>query len=424
MEVLSDFMFSKKRYLILVVFFSFVLESCKHSNTDLEETSGYPIQQLTDSIQFQFQDLINANFKNSDSGMAALAVFLTKDNSVFVDTTYFFSNHNNPLPDGETIFQMGSVTKTFTAALISRQVNLGKMNLNDPAQNYLPNPEKFRTPILPKFIKNGKSTSISLGNLTTMSSGLFRNVEVNPLTRTTPYLYAFDTISNLDLLYKPGSECNLYSNLGFGIAGLIVSHQAFPNLPNYYDYYESTVVLSLLKPMGMNNTSIYLNPTQKAKLAPPYGRNGYRSTYKNANWPMNLAAGGLYSTLNDMRKYAKNMIGEGDYLTDQVIDTLLAKRGNTWTQICKVSSDAFSSYQAMAWVINEDMENSKGTPFYRYSKDGGLSGFSTYITFSKPYIDGYQYKAYAVLWVNKQGFPVQKNTPKVMQSLYNLVPKK
>lgn len=399
-----------------------LLFSCAEKKAEnVAAGENYPINQLTDSIKRQFINLVNTSYSVKDSGMVAMAVYLKRGDELLVDTAYFFSNNNGPLPNDSTVFQMGSVTKTFTAALIARQVNLGKMDLNGLAQTYLPTGGTVPVPKIPDSF-NGQKAGITLGNLASMNAGLVRNSPVNPATKTTPYPYAFQYLDkNPPLLYKPGSSCNVYSNLGFGILGLVACLQAYPNSATYYNSYENVVVDSLLKPLAMNDSRITLNPAQMSRLAIPYSAKGIKTSYDNANWPFNYAAGGLYSTLRDMRLYANEMTGQGSYLTKQDIDSLLKVRGYVWADTCKEKKDHYTGKQAMAWVVNSDMKGNKDATFERYSKDGGLAGFSTYITFSTPTINGVQYKAWVVLWANKQGFPVQSNAQKLMQVTYDLL---
>lgn len=404
---------------------AFLFFSCAEKKTNNAGTAeAYPINQLTDSVKNQFTSLVNNSYANDDSGMVAIAVYLEGGGEMLVDTNYFFSNNNKPLPNDSTVFQMGSVTKTFTAALIARQVNLGKMSLDGAAQNYLPLGRNVPVPEMPDNY-NGQQVTVTLGNLAAMNAGLERNAPEERIRnkKTTPYLFAFDYLNkNPPLLYKPGSTCNVYSNLGFGILGLVACLQAYPDSATYYDNYEKVAVDSLLEPLAMHDTRITLNANQMSRRALPYGADKQPASYDNPNWPFNLAAGGLYSTLRDMRLYANEMIGKGYYLTQQDIDTLLQVRGHVYKDTCQVQNGKPATAQAMAWVINNDMKSSGNKSFERFSKDGGLSGFSTYITFSKPMINGVQYKAWVVLWANRKDFPaIQTNTAKVMQFTYDLV---
>ena len=73
----------------------------------------------------------------------------------------------------------------------------------------------------------------------------------------------------------------------------------------------------------------------------------------------------------------------------------------------------------MAWVTNRDMKTLQGIAFNRHSKDGGLAGFSTYITFATPVIDNKQYKAYVVTLANRNKLPVQKHSVAILQLLFD-----
>lgn len=396
--------------------------SCAQKKTSYVGTAEvYPISQLTDSVKNLFTKMVNDSFLPADKGMLAMAVYLQRGDEVLVDTNYFFSNNKQPLPNDSTVFQMGSVTKTFTAALIARLAKFGKIDLDAPAQHYLPTGGTVPVPSIPNNY-NGRLVTSTPGNLASMNAGLVDDIQPQQTTHSTPYLYAFDWLNkNPYLLYKPDSSCYVYSNLGFGILGLIACLQAYPNSATYYNNYEKLVTDSLLAPLAMHDTRITPNASQMKRMALPYGADKSQSTYKNPGWPFNYSAGGLYSTLSDMRLYANEMIGLGQYITRQDTVILLKPRSYKYADTCQPENNHPATKQAMAWIINADMKGPGNTGFKRYSKDGGLAGFSTFITFSTPIINDVQYRAYVVLWANRQNFPVQPSAPQAMQFAYDFV---
>lgn len=400
------------RAIILLALGAFSVSSCNR----VVQQSGYPIASLDSVINDHLQPLLDTAFADSNKGMMALAVYLMDETNVLVDTTYYLSNKENVLPNDSTLFQLGSVTKVFTAAMVAQQVTKGAMDLQAPAINYLPP----GNPTLPNKYNNNTVT-ITLGQLTAMSSGLPRDVPKPRKLDSMTYPYAFAALDNMNLLFAPGSDCYLYSNLGFGIAGLVLSHQAHPNAPDYYNQYETVLIDSLLNPMGLSNTRITLDANQENNRALPYGKNKKYSTYWNPEWPMNYAAGGLYSSLPDMQVFAKNMIGEGSTLSQQDLDTLLASRGLIWRDTCKINNGSYGSHQAMGWVLHKDFQ-AKNQQINRWAKDGGLAGTSTYITFSTPTLGGKKYKGYVVMLVNRSKFPVQNHTTNTLDQLFNLIP--
>ena len=392
------------------------LSSCKKEFK--EAAIDYPVTELTKFINDSIQKVVINGFKPDDDGMMALAVYLTDEDEILLDKKYYLSSNGTAFPADSTLFQLASVTKVFTAAMVTKQVNLGKLDFNAPVQAYLP-------PDLPKLPNSfeGTPVSISMNYLCSMRSGLVRNSLVNYKDKppSTPYLYGFGYLDTLTLRYLPGSNCNLYSNLGFAVAGLVLSHQVFPNNPSYFDQFETVMIDSLLRPMGLKNTRITLDSIQKKRRAIPYLPKGGVTGYENKNWPMNLAAGGLYSNLPDMKIFAKNMIGEGSYLNQRDLDTLLATRGYVRgrKEPCKLNADSLR--QAMGWVSKEDIKVGDKS-HWRYFKDGGLNGTSTFVTFSTVKENGKIYKGYVVMLVNRGGFPVQPNSKNVLQEIFSLIP--
>jgi CubicO group peptidase (beta-lactamase class C family) len=123
--------------------------------------------------------------------------------------------------DGDTIFEIGSVSKVFTSLLLADMVNRNEVNLDDPAAKYLP--EHVRMPQ-----RSGKS--ITLLDLSTDSSGLPNLPNLKRKDPTHPYaggysvddLYQF--LSSYELPRDPGSEFE-YSNLGAGLLGHLLAYR-------------------------------------------------------------------------------------------------------------------------------------------------------------------------------------------------------
>ena len=408
------FLFSALTLLLLFTY------SCKEQSNDLSiDLTEYETGQLSDSINSFLEPIVKNSYSPSDTGMFALSVYLMKDENILVDTNYFFSNLDSIELNDSTIFQLGSVTKTFTAALVAKQVNNGNMNLDSSAQSYLPNTSNIPYPILPMTYKN-EPVKITMSHLASMSSGLARNVVLPSGQKSSPYLSGFEWIDSCKLTFPPSDTCNAYSNLGFSILGLTLCAEAYPGTEDYYNNYEDVVVDSLLSSLNMNDTRINLSPEQLGRRAPGYRQGGSRAPYQSTNWPMNLAAGGLYSTINDMKIYANEMIGEGNFLSDEDIDTLIYTRGFACPDTCSVDRDTCAKAQAMAWVKMKQVYTQNKERIAVIGKDGGLPGTSTYIAFSTPEINNHQYKAYVVLLCNKQGITVWPYSRTVMQYMFDL----
>ncbi|WP_428937457.1 serine hydrolase [Fontivita pretiosa] len=193
--------------------------------------------------------------------------------------------------DGDTLFQIGSITKVFTILLLMDMVQQGQMKLDDPAQRYLPDSVKMPT-------RGGRQ--ITLFDLATHSSGLPRDwSDGGGPTDTVEQLYDF--LSRCQLGHDPGTEKH-YSNLGVGLLGHIISLKAGKD-------YETLVVERICRPLGMDSTRITLTPELKARAARGHAFPG--RPVRDMNWDGAVlpGAGAIRSTANDLLKFLSANLG-------------------------------------------------------------------------------------------------------------------
>ena len=204
-------------------------------------------------------------------------------------------NDNRKL-DGDTVFEIGSMTKVFTSLALMDMVRRGDVALTDPIAKYLPDTVK-----VPE--RNGKK--ITLADLSTQTSGL-PGMPTNfaPKDNSNPYadytvqqLYAF--VSGYNLTRDIGSQYE-YSNLGVGLLGHVLSLRAGMS-------YEALVRSRICDPLGLKDTRITLTPEMKARLA--VGHNGALTAVANWDLPTLAGAGALRSTTNDMLTFLAANLG-------------------------------------------------------------------------------------------------------------------
>jgi CubicO group peptidase (beta-lactamase class C family) len=199
--------------------------------------------------------------------------------------------------DGGTLFEIGSVTKVFTALLLAEAVARGEVSLADPVAKYLPN-----TVRVPE--RNGRV--ITVQDLSTHMSGLPRlPTNLTPKDANDPYadytvaqMYAF--LSDYSLPRDIGSQFE-YSNFGAGLLGHALSLRAGTT-------YETLVRTRILEPLGMTSTTITLSPSAKTNMA--IGHNAALEPV--ANWELSTlaGAGALRSNANDMLKFIRAVLGQ------------------------------------------------------------------------------------------------------------------
>jgi CubicO group peptidase (beta-lactamase class C family) len=163
-----------------------------------------------------------------------------------------------------TIFYLGSVTKPFTALAILQLYDKGKLNLDDAIEKYLP--------------ETANGDIVTIKNLLTHTSGI-------------------QAIDNPELEFAPG-ELISYSNDGYNLLGKIIEKVSGLT---YQKYLQDNI----LTPLGMDNTGFGHPETNVDSLAMGYQfiPDGSYIIKGNADVSGAYAAGGLYSTVEDMYKW-------------------------------------------------------------------------------------------------------------------------
>lgn len=192
--------------------------------------------------------------------------------------------------DGNTVFEIGSITKVFTGALLADMAARGEVSLEDPVSKHLP--KTVRVPS-----RSGRV--ITLLDLATQTSGLPRLPgNLRPADAANPYadytvdqMYRF--LSDYSLPRDPGEKYE-YSNFGVGLLGHVLALRA--GKP-----YGQLVKERILDPLGMHDTSIELSPSMKGRMA--QGFNAMATPVRLWDLPSLAGAGALRSTANDMLRF-------------------------------------------------------------------------------------------------------------------------
>lgn len=200
------------------------------------------------------------------------------------------------LPDADTVFEVGSVSKTFTATLLAQEVKEGKLKLDTPVAKLLPG---FSVPS-----RDGKA--ITLENLATQRSGLPRlpdNLDLSQIRD--PYanydgakLKSF--LADYTLTRDPGSAYE-YSNLGVGLLGYALAQDAGLS-------YETLLQKHIFGPLHMSFSATELTGAMRTHLAT--GHDGAGKPVDNWNFQALAGAGAIKSTASDMLRYLRANMGQ------------------------------------------------------------------------------------------------------------------
>jgi len=254
--------------------------------------------------------------------------------------------------NGDTLFEIGSVTKVFTALLLQEMVDSGEVALKDPISKYLP--PNVKTPA-----RHGKE--ITLVDLATQTSGLPRlpdNLKSkDPENPYADYMVEqmYEFLSRYELTRDIGRKFE-YSNLGVGLLGHILSLRAGTN-------YESLVLRRVCDPLKMNSTRITLSPDLECRLAP--GHNGMGQAVSNWDLPTLAGAGALRSTANDLLRFLAVASGlEKSSLSSAMLATQQPR-----------NTSGFGRKIGLLWQIQT---NSRAI-----WHNGGTGGYHSYIGFKR-----------------------------------------
>jgi CubicO group peptidase (beta-lactamase class C family) len=250
----------------------------------------------------------------------------------------------------DSLFEIGSITKTFTGLLLAQMAVQGKLDLRDPVRDLLP----------PGAAPAPTGLEITLLDLATHHSGLPLTPD-NPgpgslrekyTNYHAPDLYDFIQRHGLG---KPNNTKFLYSNLGFTILGAALANRAQAGYPELLQR-------EITGPLGMKDTVITLSPEQRSRFL-----QGYDSQrLPTPPWDLDAfaSAGGLRSTAGDMLTYLEAQLHpEKTPLSPALIQSQQIR-----------AYVAGNVRIAVAWVYNADT----GV----YGHNGATGGFSSYACFN------------------------------------------
>ena len=284
------------------------------------------------------------------------------------------------VPDGDTVFEIGSITKVFTGILLAQAVLNGEVKLDDPISMYLP--EGVTAP-------EYEGRSITLLDLATHTSGLPRE-SFHPRDESNPYadytmdqMYVF--LSGYRLTRAPGSSFE-YSNYGFGLLGNLLVRRA-----GQADY-EALLLERITRPLGMDSTRIELTPEMLSRLATPHL--SYSVVTSNFDIPTLAGCGAIRSTANDMLTFLAANMG----MTETELQPAL-QLANTPQRLM----DGLD-YMGLGWVLPN---SGKGIHWH----NGETGGYHSYLGWDPQRKIGVVVLANAAVYIEDIGLQLIRRLP-------------
>jgi serine-type D-Ala-D-Ala carboxypeptidase/endopeptidase len=255
----------------------------------------------------------------------------------------------------DSIFEIGSITKTFTGLVLAQLVAQGKVRLDEPVRELLP----------PGTVARPQGAEITLLDLVTQHSGLPRLPNnLAPADPDNPYsdyralnLYQFLAAHGVE---KPADAPFLYSNLGVGLLGQALANRAGTS-------YAKLVSDEVTVPLQLADTTVSLTAGQQARFI-----QGHTFDNRSAHpWDLDAlaGAGALHSTAADMLSYLEANLHPESLATSGsgAARTLAA----ALTQSHQLRADAGGNRIAFAWLYNPQTKD-----YWHNGATGGYSGFA------------------------------------------------
>ena len=314
------------------------------------QTATVPdVEPLTES---QIRTLL-AEFVDEDRQSVGVVAGVTSAEGRVVVGYGHLSADDLTQPDADTVFEIGSITKVFTATVLADLEAQEELSLDTPVQSVLGDEVSMPT---------SDGAEITLGHLATHSSGLPRLPNnFDPADPTNPYadytvedLYAFLSSHKLARAIDETVE---YSNVGYGLLGHALA------LGQGTDF-ETLIVERVLEPLQMSDTAIELTPTLRERLAT--GHDGQLRPAANWDLPVLAGAGALRSTVHDLLTFLEANLGLGPSPLRQAME-----RARTPQR----SDPALGMDIGLGWIIAREGDRE----FVWHN--GGTGGYASFIAF-------------------------------------------
>lgn len=259
-----------------------------------------------DNLKKQIDKIIHYDTEIKLSETPGFVVGVKYQDSIFFFGYGTVSKESDQVPDENTIFEIGGLTKTFTSSLVSILVEEGKMNFQTPLNDYLS-----------ASYKNEDTQQITIDHLLTHTSQLPRmplEFGVKEIEENNPY--AHYTKQDLMEFYKDyiplawkkkkkrkkkNKDNYAYSHLNYALLEMAIES-------SQKNSFDQLLTDKILTPINLKDTKIELSNPQKERLATGYTTSGQSTP----PWSFQSfkASEGLKSTASDLIKFAEAHMGE------------------------------------------------------------------------------------------------------------------
>ncbi len=211
---------------------------------------------------------------------------------------YGVTNVDYPQPvDGDTLFRIASITKTFTGTTVMRLVEQGLLDLDAPIRRYLPD---FR------LADEAAAARVTLGQCLNHSAGWLGDYNADFRRGDDELARYVASMATLPQLTPPGTQF-AYNNAALAVAGRVIEVVTGQS-------YEDAVRELLIDPLGLDHTRFFTDQVAGYPIAGSHNVVDEAAVFAPDLWPFPRIGhpyGGLISSARDQLRYAQFHLGDG-----------------------------------------------------------------------------------------------------------------
>jgi len=296
--------------------------------------------------------------------MPGFSVVVVNNNGKIFQSSYGFTEAGGSTAFSiETVNPIGSLTKSITALAVLQLVDRNQISLDTPVKHYIP---EFTT------ANPERSDSITVRMLLNNTSGLTGHPPSTFDISEESIRILVKNLSNTFILTKPGVVYQ-YSNIGFGIAGLLVSIVSGQPYPEY-------VRTNILQPLSMEKSSVL--PVEKSNQATGHFPGISRGIPNRSDGLVSgeFIAAGQYaeSTTTDLANYLMMYLNKGAFYSNRILsESFIEKMWHPEVEFVGMSvrdGGSGERYQyGLGWMISQIDERKV---FHHGGSTGTASSFT------------------------------------------------
>ena len=280
----------KIRNKFLIIFIIFLSGFLSRISVYGISAGGQEINHLTKEETEEIEKLIEENM--SEGNIPGLSITIVKGDRIVYQRGFGYSHIDEErLVNSETLFELASNSKAFTALGILSLEESGQINLNDEVTKYIP---------WLKVKYKGKEIPLTIEQVMHQTSGInSATIDRIPVSNEDSALEdTVRTLIGIELDSEPGKTFQ-YATINYDILGLIIEKTTG-------DTYEDYIEENILKPMKLNNTYLFSNEDINDRIASGYKLAFLKpQLYEAPIYRGNKPAGYIISSGEDMGKWLK-----------------------------------------------------------------------------------------------------------------------